>query len=164
MVSVSNFNKLYCYSMILKRVRNVVVIKNVPWMFPRCSAILCSTWEDVSELHHSVSLFPSCDGRQEKRGKDFWRIIISDKKGWGKPWLSWLSIVPGHWKVTGSIPGQGPCLGYGSYPGGGCVKEQVDVLLLHWCFSSLSLCLPTSALREYINCTVHPYKSIKNAI
>ena len=55
-----------------------------------------------------------------------------------------IGHCPAKWRVTGSIPSQGTCLGCEFGPQSGCVQEQlISVSLSHWCFSpSLSPSLP----------------------
>ena len=48
----------------------------------------------------------------------------------------WVGRHPAKQKVTGSIPGQGACLGYRQGPQlGACKRQPIDVSLAHQCFS-----------------------------
>ena len=73
-----------------------------------------------------------------------WRIKNSCRSWPG--WLSWLKCHPVNWKMVGSIPGQGTCLGCRFGPSQGeCKRQLIDVSLSHQCFSpSLSPSLPLS--------------------
>ena len=76
----------------------------------------------------------------------------------------WLECPPANQRVTGSIPGQGTCLGLGRSPVGGVWESTT-----HWCFSpsfplslkinklnlffKKSLLLPGAALTFHTGCT-----------
>ena len=51
----------------------------------------------------------------------------------------WIERQPANWKVTGSIPSQGTCLGSGPGPCLGPVQEAAD-----WSFSRTSIFLALS--------------------
>ena len=60
-------------------------------------------------------------------------------------WYSSLEHRPINQKVTGSIPGQGTCLGCGFSPQSGCIQEATDCYFcLTLMFLSLSLFSPLS--------------------
>ena len=58
----------------------------------------------------------------------------------------WIECGAVNQRVTGSIPSQGTCLGFGPAPWlGVCERQPTDVSLSHQCFSpSLSPSLPFS--------------------
>ena len=50
--------------------------------------------------------------------------------------VQWAGHRPTKWKVAGSIPRQGTCLGCGPGPQlGAWERQQMHVSLAHWCFS-----------------------------
>ena len=50
--------------------------------------------------------------------------------------VQWAKHQPVDWNITGSVPSQGTCLGYGPGPQlGECEKQPVSVTLAHQCFS-----------------------------
>ena len=62
----------------------------------------------------------------------------------------WVAHCPANQKVTGSIPGQGPCLGY--RPGAWlrvCERQPIDVSHAHRCF--LPSLFPSRPLSLKIN-------------
>ena len=53
----------------------------------------------------------------------------------------WIEHLPANRKVTGSIPNQGTCLGFGLGPSWGAREKQpIDVSLAHRCFSLCFSC------------------------
>ena len=81
----------------------------------------------------------NCNNNNNKNNKTHLQCI------WPWPtWLSWWECHLINRRITGSIPGQGTGLGAGSAPSWGPNKrQQSDASLLHWCFSSFLLTLPT---------------------
>ena len=61
-------------------------------------------------------------------------------------WFSWLEHRPVHWKVTGSIPSWGICLGCGFNPQSGQVQEAA-----HQCFPFTSMGVPRSPCTSLLN-------------
>ena len=66
-------------------------------------------------------------------------VFLKNGEAWPQPvWLSWLEHRPINWKVTGSVAGQGTCLGCGFGPWSACIQQATNQ-----CFSpSLSPSFP----------------------